>query len=67
VADAVVDAAGATRPTTHAVPRVAGLVRLAQVPPVGAVLDVVFGLFGRTINDRVAGLVRQQAQSVPVR
>jgi NAD(P)-dependent dehydrogenase (short-subunit alcohol dehydrogenase family) len=67
VADAVVDAAGATRPTTHAVPRVAGLVRLAQVPPVGAVLDVMFGLFGRTINDRVAGLVRQQAQSVPVR
>jgi hypothetical protein len=52
---------------THAVPRVAGLVRLAQVPPVGAVLDLVFGVFGRVINQRVAGLVRQQGGSVPVR
>jgi NAD(P)-dependent dehydrogenase (short-subunit alcohol dehydrogenase family) len=67
VADAVVSAAGSSRPVTHTVPRVAGLVRLAQVPPVGAVLDVVFGVFGRAISDRVAGLVRQQAEPVRTR
>ena len=67
VADAVVAAAAAERPTTRSVPRVGGLVRLAQVRPVGAVLDVVFGRFGRTIARRVAGLVAQQARGVPAR
>jgi hypothetical protein len=35
--------------------------------PVGAVLDVVFGRFGRAITERVAGLEREQAQGVPAR
>lgn len=43
VATAVVEVADATSPTTRSVPRVAGLVRLAQLPPVGFVLDVVVG------------------------
>jgi NAD(P)-dependent dehydrogenase (short-subunit alcohol dehydrogenase family) len=64
VADAVVDAAGARRPVTRSVPRVAGVVRLAQVPPVGAVLDLVFGLFGRLVTDRVRGLAQEQARGV---
>jgi hypothetical protein len=40
-------------------------VRLARVQPVGALLDVVFGRFGRAIADRVAGVVREQARGVP--
>jgi NAD(P)-dependent dehydrogenase (short-subunit alcohol dehydrogenase family) len=64
VADAVVDAAGARRPVTRSVPRVAGVVRLAQVPPVGAVLDLVFGRFGRLVTDRVRGLAQEQARGV---
>jgi NAD(P)-dependent dehydrogenase (short-subunit alcohol dehydrogenase family) len=67
VADAVVAAAGAGRSTTRSVPRVGGLVRLAQVQPVTAVLDVVFGRFGRVVARRVAGLVAEQAQGVPAR
>src|SRR3954454_23083273 len=67
VAAAVLDAADADRPTTRSVPRVGGLVRLARLAPVGAVLDVVFGRFGRAITERVAGLEREQAQAVPVR
>lgn len=43
VADAVVAAADASRPTTRSVPRVVGVVRLAQLPPVGFVLDLVAG------------------------
>jgi hypothetical protein len=43
VADAVLDAADAGRSTTRSVPRVGGLVRLARVQPLGALLDVVFG------------------------
>ena len=61
VADAVVSAASASQPVTRAVPRIAGLVRLAQVPPVGAVLDVVFGRFGPALGRLVAGLVEQQS------
>lgn len=64
VADAVVEVARATSPTTRSVPRVTGLVRLAQVPPVGFVLDrVVGGLAGpivartrRMVDDRVRAL-----------
>ena len=43
VADAVLDVAGAARPSTRAVPRLVGLTRLAQLPPVGFVLDVAVG------------------------
>ena len=64
VAEAVVDAAGARRPVTRSVPRVAGVVRLAQVPPVGAVLDLVFGRFGRLFTDRVRSMAQEQARGV---
>ncbi len=67
VADAVLDAADAGRPTTRSVPRLGGLVRLAPVQPVGALLDVVFGRFGRVITGRVRGLEREQAEGVPAR
>ena len=67
VADAVLAAADAARPTTRSVPRLGGLVRLARVQPVGALLDVVFGRFGRAISGRVAGLEREQAVGVPAR
>ena len=64
VADAVVDVAASRHPVTRSVPRVAGLVRLAQVPPVGAVLDLVFGRFGGFVTQRVKGLMEQQAEGV---
>ena len=67
VAAAVLDAAAAGRPTTRSVPRLGGLVRLARVQPVGALLDVVFGRFGRAITGRVRGLEREQAEGVPAR
>jgi NAD(P)-dependent dehydrogenase (short-subunit alcohol dehydrogenase family) len=67
VADAVLEAAAAGRPTTRSVPRVGGLVRLARVQPVGAVLDVVFGRFGPAIAAGAAKLVAQQARGVPLR
>ena len=62
VADAVVAAAAAPRPVTRSVPRIAGVVRLAQVPLVGAVLDQVFGRFGGLITGRVRALVDEQAR-----
>jgi len=65
VAEAVLDAADARRPTTRSVPRLGGLVRLARVQPVGALLDVVFGRFGRAITSRVTGLEREQTAGVP--
>lgn len=64
VADAVVAAAAARRPVTRAVPRIGGLVRLAQVPPVGALLDVLFGRFGGAVTARVRRLVAEQAEGV---
>jgi NAD(P)-dependent dehydrogenase (short-subunit alcohol dehydrogenase family) len=67
VADAVLDAAAAGRSTTRSVPRLGGLVRLARVQPVGAVLDVVFGRFGPAIAAWTAKLVAQQSRGVPVR
>ena len=67
VADGVVDAAASRHPVTRSVPRVAGLVRLAQVPPVGAVLDVVFGRFGGFVTAKVKGLMHRQAEGVPHR
>jgi NAD(P)-dependent dehydrogenase (short-subunit alcohol dehydrogenase family) len=65
VADAVLAAAAASRPVTRSVPRIAGLVRLAQVPLVGAVLDQVFGRFGGRVTDRVRALADQQARGIP--
>jgi NAD(P)-dependent dehydrogenase (short-subunit alcohol dehydrogenase family) len=62
VADAVLAAAASGRPVTRSVPRVAGLVRLAQVPLVGAVLDQVFGRFGGLVTNRVRALVKEQAR-----
>ena len=64
VADAVVEVAAASWPRTRAVPRVMGLGRLAQVPPVGFVLDVVVGRFAvpivagtrRMVDERVRAL-----------
>jgi NAD(P)-dependent dehydrogenase (short-subunit alcohol dehydrogenase family) len=67
VADAVLDAADADRPTTRSVPRLGGLVRLARLQPVGVLLDVVFGRFGRAITGRVTVLEREQAEGVPAR
>ena len=67
VADAVLAAVDAGRSTSRSVPRVGGLVGLARVQPIGALLDVMFGRFGRTITDRVAGVVREQARGVPAR
>jgi len=67
VAHAVLDAVDAGRSTTRSVPRVGGLVRLARVQPLGALLDVVFGRFGRAITEKVAALVREQARGVPAR
>jgi hypothetical protein len=37
------------------------------VQPLGALLDAVFGRFGRAITDKVAALVREQARGVPAR
>jgi NAD(P)-dependent dehydrogenase (short-subunit alcohol dehydrogenase family) len=62
VADAVLAAAASRHPVTRSVPRMAGLVRLAQVPPVGAVLDLVFGRFGGLVTARVKELMEQQAR-----
>ena len=61
VADAVLAAASASSPTTRSVPRPVGLVRLAQLPPVGFLLDVVVGRLAgpivattrRMVDDRV--------------
>ena len=54
VAGAVLAAAAASRPVTRSVPRIAGLVRLARVPLLGAVLDRVFGRFGGRVATRYA-------------
>jgi len=67
VADAVYDAAGASHPVTHAVPRPVGLLRLAQVPPVGFVLDQVMGRFAQPIVDLTQKLVGDRAQGLPRR
>ena len=64
VADAVVEVLQASSPSTRSVPRVVGLVRLAQVPPVGFVLDVLLGRYAsaivsttrRMVDDRVRAL-----------
>jgi short-subunit dehydrogenase len=66
VADAVVDVAGARHATTRSVPRVVGLLRLAQLPPVGAALD----LLGRFAGPAVAAtraLVDERTRGIPRR
>ena len=45
VADAVLAVAGASHASTRSVPRVVGLTRLATLPPVGFVVDVVLGRY----------------------
>ena len=60
----MLDAAASPHPVTRSVPRVAGLVRLARVPVVGAVLDVVFGRFGGFVTACVRDLVEQQSRGV---
>ncbi|HXV92190.1 MAG TPA: SDR family NAD(P)-dependent oxidoreductase [Pseudonocardia sp.] len=67
VADAVVEVAAARRPTTRSVPRAAGLTRLAQVPPVGAVLDLVVGRLAGPIVAQVRELVTERSQGIPRR
>jgi len=67
VADAVFDAAGASHPVTRSVPRPVGLLRLAQVPPVGFVLDVVIGRFAQPIVELTQKLVADRAQGLPRR
>jgi len=55
VADAVLAVAAASHASTRSVPRVVGLTRLAQLPPVGFVVDVVLG---RYATSAVAGTRR---------
>ena len=70
VADAVVEVAAAVHATTRSVPRAVGLVRLAQVPPVGFVLDVVLGRLAvpvvrttqRMVDTRVRALLGRPAE-----
>ena len=64
VGDAVVEVAGATSPRTRAVPRVMGLGRLAQVPPVGFVLDVVLGRYARSIVDGTRRMVDERVRAL---
>lgn len=67
VADAVLDVAAASRPTTRSVPRIVGLVRLAQVPPVGAALDLVVGRLAGPLVGVARRLVEERVQGVPRR
>jgi NAD(P)-dependent dehydrogenase (short-subunit alcohol dehydrogenase family) len=67
VADAVFDLAGASRSRTRSVPRVVGLVRLAQLPPVGAALDLLAGAFARPIVDAGRRMVAERIRGLPVR
>lgn len=57
VADAVHKALTASRPRTFAVPRVFGVARLAQLPPIGFALDVLLGLTGRRLTDKAQEMV----------
>ncbi len=58
VAQAVELVLGAGRPRTLAVPRSWGIVRLAQLPPVGALLNVVLG----TLAGKLAEFGREQVR-----
>jgi hypothetical protein len=61
VADAVLAVAGASHASTRSVPRVMGLTRLAQLPPVGFAFDVVLG---RYAGAAVAGTRRMVERRV---
>ena len=65
VADAVVAAADARHPVTRAVPRVMGLARLAQVPPVGFVLDVTLGRLAVPAARRLQRMVAERLRALP--
>ncbi len=65
VADAVYAAAGARHPLTRAVPRPMGLLRLAQVPPVGFALDVVMSRLARPLVDRTQKMVADRTKQLP--
>jgi short-subunit dehydrogenase len=67
VADAVVDVAGSRRPRTRSVPRAAGLLRWAQVPVVGAVLDVTVSRLARPAVSAVQRLVDERTRGLPRR
>lgn len=67
VADAVFDLAGSGRARTRSVPRPVGLLRLAQLPPVGAVLDVVLSSAARPLVDATRRLVAERVQGIPRR
>jgi NAD(P)-dependent dehydrogenase (short-subunit alcohol dehydrogenase family) len=64
VADAVLAVAAASVPRTRAVPRVMGLGRLAQVPPVGFVLDVVLGRYAVPIVARTRRMVDERVRAL---
>ncbi|MDP9408214.1 MAG: SDR family NAD(P)-dependent oxidoreductase [Actinomycetota bacterium] len=67
VADAVVEVAAARHPVTRSVPRVAGLARLAQVPPVGFVLDVALGRLAVPMARQLRRMVAERALPLPRR
>ncbi|HEU0103977.1 MAG TPA: SDR family NAD(P)-dependent oxidoreductase [Mycobacteriales bacterium] len=67
VADAVFEVAAAGRPMTRAVPRPVGLLRLAQVPPVGFVLDVVLGRLAGPVVKLARDAVAVRVQGIPRR
>ena len=67
VADAVFEVAAARTPVTRSVPRVFGLTRLAQVPPVGFVLDVVLGRLAGPLTARARRMVEPRVQGISER
>jgi short-subunit dehydrogenase len=67
VADAVLEVAAARTPTTRSVPRVVGLTRLAQVPPIGAVLDAVVGRLAGPLTSVARAMVAERTRGLPER
>lgn len=64
VADAVLEVAAATSATTRSVPRAVGLTRLAQVPPVGFVIDVVLGRLAVPVVSRTRRMVDERVRAL---
>ena len=67
VAAAVYDVAGASWPRTRSVPRVIGLARLAQLPPVGFALDVATGYLRGALVRGARTLEEPRSQELPAR
>lgn len=67
VADAVFAVAASGRPHTRSVPRPLGLLRLAQLPPVGFAVDLVLGRFARPVVDLTRRMVDKRVQGIPRR